>query len=494
MRRLLMLVLAVWFVVPFSVQAGVIGGDPSVVPGQWHVGDTPSYVDPAKPPIVFIHGFNSSSKTWWEENDMYQTAYENGYQTAFVDVHPDKNMWTNGPLLATKLREIYDHFGEKKLVVVAHSKGGIDTQNALVHQGAYPYVSNLITLSTPHHGSQLADLAYSNWTSWLSGILGSQNDAIYSLQTGYMKHYRTETDSHANVYRNPIYTFGGTSWGSFGSPLYFGGMYLNSHGQNDGAVTITSSRLPYATEVRIGEWDHLNIIKGSSTFALFKPYLTNVPAASFSAAGVSTSLDAEENIDDSSAIYRGGEFTNEATQTFTIEEGTKQINVDWLSDQKMDQVQLVSPSGKTYTKSVHSIDEGVFKGAHHHMFQLNAPEAGTWKVEAKHAKAAYFLNVNITSPLNSDVQLNTITPSSMEVVHTNNIQQIDANVKIKKNGKVIHKQQKKMNKKQKIAASLTEEGVHNITVDVKGKTKNGKPFERTIVKSVYVDGNGKVYK
>nr|WP_205187963.1 hypothetical protein [Metabacillus iocasae] len=493
-----MLVFVLWFAIPIGVQAGSIGGknDPSGIPGQWYLGDTPASIDPAKPPIVFVHGFNSSSKTWWENNDMYQTAYQNGYQTAFIDVHPDKNMWTNGPLLSTKLREIYNHFGGKKLVVVAHSKGGIDTQNALVHQGAYPYVSNLITLSTPHHGSQLADLAYSSWTSWLSGILGSKNDATYSLQMAYMKNYRTQTDSHANLYRNPIYTFGGTSWGGFGSALYWGGVYLNSYGKNDGAVTVTSSRLPYATEVRVSSWDHSSIREGRSTFSLFKPYLTSTQAASFVAssfAEASASLD--EEAEDSNEIHRGGQFKKQATQTFTIEDGTQQIDVDWLTDQKMDDVQLVSPSGKVHSKPARSKDEGIFKGAHHHMFQVASPEAGTWKVEVKHKKAAYLMSVNITSALNEDVHLESVTPSSLEVTHTENkIQQIDGDIKITKNGKTINKQFKNMNKKQKIAASFTEEGVYNITLDVKGTTKNGKSFERTLVKSVYVDRNGKVYK
>ncbi len=493
-----MLVFVVWFALPLGAQAGSIGGkdDPSGVPGQWYLGDTPASIDPAKPPIVFVHGFNSSSKTWWENNDMYQTAFQNGYQTAFIDVHPDKNMWTNGPLLSAKLREIYNHFGGKKLVVVAHSKGGIDTQNALVHQGAYPYVSNLITLSTPHHGSQLADLAYSSWTSWLTGILGSKNDATYSLQTAYMKNYRIQTDSHANLYRNPIYTFGGTSWGSFGSSLYWGGVYLNSYGSNDGAVTVTSSRLPYATEVRVSNWNHSSIKEGRSTFSLFRPYLTSTQAASFmtsSFAEASASL--EEEVEDSNEIHRGGQFTKQAAQTFVVEDGAQLIHVDWLSDQQMNHVQLVSPSGQVYGKPTYSKDEGVFKGAYHHLFQVATPEAGTWRVEAKHPKAAYLMSVNITSPLNEAVHIDSITPSSLDVTHTQpNIQQLDGDIKITKNNKTINKPFKNMNKKQKIAVSFTEEGVYNITLDVKGKTKNGKSFERTLVKSIYVDGNGKIYQ
>lgn len=491
MRRLFMLMMAFWLVVPLGAQAGGFGGkdDPSGVPGQWYVGNTPASVDPAKPVVVFVHGFHSSSNTWWEGNDMYNTAYQNGYQTAFIDVHPDKNMWTNGPVLKQKFEEIYRHFGNKKLVVVAHSKGGIDTQNALVHQGAYPYVSNLITLSSPHHGSQLADLAYSSWTSWLTGILGSQNDATYSLQTGYMKNYRAQTDSHANRLKNPIYTFGGTSWGSFGSALYFGGVYLNSYGSNDGAVTVTSSRLPYGREVRVGSWDH-STVKSSATFNLFKPYLTTTQALSASKISALEAVQHEE----SSNIYRGGEFTSSAVQEFTVEESATKIEVDWLSEQKMNDIELVSPTGKVYKKAVRTIDEGVFKGAHHHMFQVSSPEAGKWKVQAKHKKSAYFLNVSVKSSLNDDIELQNVTPSSVDVVHSGDVAKADATLNIKKNGKVVKKQQKDMKKNQQFNASFAEEGVYNITADIKGQTKDGKPFERTIVKSIYVDAKGKIFQ
>ena len=76
-------------------------------------------------------------------------------------------------IVSTKLEEIYNHFG-KKVNIVAHSKGGIDTQAALVGYGANRFVGNVITLATPHHGSNLADLSYSWWAGWLASILGQK--------------------------------------------------------------------------------------------------------------------------------------------------------------------------------------------------------------------------------------------------------------------------------------------------------------------------------
>ncbi|MFP3325215.1 alpha/beta hydrolase, partial [Planococcus sp. SIMBA_160] len=96
-------------------------------------------------PLVFVHGINSSSSTWFGRNDMAKQAVLNGYESAFIDLHPDQDMKRNGKLLAEKLKEIYDFFG-RKLIVIGHSKGGVDAQSALVYYNAHPYVDKVITL------------------------------------------------------------------------------------------------------------------------------------------------------------------------------------------------------------------------------------------------------------------------------------------------------------------------------------------------------------
>ncbi|WP_078379960.1 lipase family alpha/beta hydrolase [Sutcliffiella halmapala] len=495
MKRLVLILLVALLVVPVSVNAGSIGGkdNPGGVPGQWYVGDTPSFVDPNKPPIVFIHGINSSSRTWWENNNMYQTALTNGYQTAFIDVHPDKNMWDNGAIVNSRIRDIYNHFGQKKLVIVAHSKGGIDSQNALVHHGAHPYVSNLITLSTPHYGSQLADLAYSGWASWLASILGSKNDATYSLQTGYMNSYRPQIDNHTNRSRNRVYTLAGTSWGSFGSSLYWGGLYLNSYGSNDGAVTVTSSRLPYSTEVLVSNWNHTTVREGV-TFQYFRPYLTLTQAAgaSFALDEVSATVEPrEEEAISISTLHRGGEFQTEGKETFSVEENVAQIDLDWLSDKQTTDIEIISPSGKIHTNFQHSIDREIFQGGHHHTFQITKPEQGEWTVKAKKEQATYLMTVGFHSELNEEIVLEEAT---LELKNTGaKVKDFEVDVNIQKDGKAKSAYGMKVAKKGKVALNFTEEGVYSITLDVKGKTKNGNNFERTIVKSLYIDKNGNKY-
>lgn len=492
-RTLSLLIMFLLVLSPFTAFAGSLGkGDPEGTPGQWYLGSTPSYVDPAKSPIVFVHGLNSSATTWWVDNDMYDIAYNNGYETAFIDLYPTENMWDNGQLLALKLQDIYNHFGEK-VVVVAHSKGGIDTQSALVHYGAYPYVHRVVTLSSPHHGSQLADLAYSSWAGWLGDILGGKNNATYSLQTGYMATFRSQTDNHYNVNRVPFYTFGGTGWGSFGSSLYWGGLYLSSYGSNDGAVTVQSSRLPYATEIAVRDWNHSEIREGSSTFNYFESFLYEAGLNS-----LTSNISEVSNDTSVSTYYRGGSYSNNTKEVFDVEDKVSEITIDWMSDQKDTSLKLVAPDGKIYsTFSIEEDSSTVFAGAYHHSIQIPNPTPGEWKVEAQSKKENYLLSVNFKDGLNHnlDVSINELLDVTVQS-NSNAIEKVKNTISVDyyKNGKLTSKKVKLSNKngQPKVSIPHLGEGIYNLTVDIEGKSAKGTSFNRTFVKSVYIDKDGNI--
>ncbi|MFS8186294.1 esterase/lipase family protein [Rossellomorea marisflavi] len=464
---------------PSWTLAGDFGkDDPSGNPGEWYVGTNPAA---AKQPILFVHGLNSSSNTWWNENDMYDVAYRSGYKTAFIDLYPQKDMWANGALLAAKLKEIHDYFGGK-VVVVAHSKGGIDTQSALVHYGADRYVSKVITLSSPHHGSQLADLAYSNWAGWLAAIIGSKNEATASLQTGYMSQFRSQTDGSSGMI--PFYTMGGTSWGGFGGSLYWGGLYLSGYGSNDGAVTIASSRLPNAQEVAIGKWDHKTVKEGSSTFSIFQSLLSSSPTHDVGSRKESA-LKAN-----TSSFIRGGEYTKHSKESFWVEVGAERINIDWLATNVIEDVYLTSPDGEVTELKPSGKDQGsYFNGAIHHVGTVENPIEGEWKVSSLSKKpGAYLLNVGFTSPLNDD--LGVTTTEKGVSIQSNMISGVTQHTMFEfyPKGKTVSQSVKG------IGAMLNAgEGTYNLTTDIESDYK-GKPFNRTIIQSVYLNQNGQIVK
>lgn len=477
MRKRLTVFALVWMLlVPVAVCAGDLGGGSGGVPGTWYTGASPAWIDPAKSPLVFVHGYNNSASVWWEGNDMYETALAEGYQTAFIDLHPDRDMWENGLLLSQKLKTIYDFFGGKKLVVVAYSKGGVDTQTALVHYGAHAYVSNVITLSTPHHGTQLSDLAYSSSAGWLAALLGSQNDATRSLQTGYMTYYRTITDPHENVVRNKYYTLGGTKWGIFGSALYWGGLYLSSYGPNDGVVTVASSRVPGGTIVQEGKWNHTTIREGSYTFQVFKPFTgAGQQAVAYTAAdGESPGIN---------QIVKGGKADVAVKDSFVIEEAAKSFRLAFLSEQRLDGLKLEGPGGEEYEAvEIHQDRGGFFKGAWVHQFEVEAAKAGTWTVTGP--AAVYFYTVAIDSPLGAKLKNGSLKAAyKTKWVHFG----LDSKKKLKE----IRKGTKAGKVKN---GDFSEPGVYNLTTEVTGRGSDGKPFERTLVESIYVDRSGKIHR
>lgn len=476
------LLMVLLLMVPVATRAGGLGGGSSGTPGTWYVGSNPAWVDPAKAPIVFIHGYNSSASIWWDGNDMYETALANGYQTAFIDLYPERDMWENGAMLAGKLKQIYEYFGNKKLVVVGHSKGGVDTQTALVHYGAHQYVSNVITLSSPHHGTQLSDLAHSSSAWWLAALLGNNNDATRSLMTGNMKYFRSITDGKPETKLNRYYTLGGYKWGSFGSALYWGGLYLSSYGSNDGVVTISSSRLPGGTIVREGAWNHTTIREGSYTFSVFKPYtMSEQPAISNTFESAGSMEEPETN-----QIVKGGKAEKAIRESFVIEDGAESFQMAFLSEKKISSLKLKGPDGQEYKALAIEQDSGdFFKGAWVHTFKIDKPEGGNWKVTGP--AASYLLVVGIESPL--DDELNKAKSQSVKVSYKTKW------IKYDLDGKKKLKEAGKGSKAGKVLdGDLTEPGVYNLTTEVTGVDAKGKPFERTIIESIYVDENGKTQR
>lgn len=516
--------------VPAGVQImGSKGGGKSYTPGTWYLGSTPPNVDYSKPPIVFVQGKNGVAQSWWEDtvyhgrNDMYDYAYNNGYRTAFVQLYDaagngSHDMWDNGQLLAQLLREISEHFGEK-VNVVSHSKGGIDTQAALIHYNAWPYVGKVITLGTPHHGSHLANLAYSSWAGWLADLLGQQDDGTYVLQTGYMEYFRSITDNHSNRSKNMYYTAAGTSWGPFPSALWTGGAYLAFQGQNDGLVNVWSTQLPYGRHLFTANYDHDNIRMGRTAFPRIESELRNIGTTmsqaqqkeAFVTKAVEPNAEGEQ-------IVRGGplQANKMVEETMVIESGRQEAIFQVLTKNKNVDTVLISPSGKMYTSrsAEYLTAEGhdVFKGASVKAFRISRPEAGTWKVRlTSKAKDAYLLMTTLPGAPTIEVDLE--KPARGEVpVHVKmknpdkwELKNFDVKMKVvpttPRKDRKMKKEIKEMRLKQiqdkkskeftgKISGKMNP-GVYNVTLEIQGETKDGEPYQRTVIRSFFVPGDKK---
>lgn len=488
---------------PLFTITGKASNGNSETPGEWYIGSTPPNLIPNSPVLLFVPGLNNVAQVFWEDNDMYQTAYNAGYQTAFVQLYDaggaSATMWDNGALLAQKISEISNHFGGKPITVVAYSKGGVDTQTALTYYGAWQYVNNVITLSSPHHGSQLADLAYSSGAGWLADLMGATGDGTYSMQMGYMADFRSQTDSQPRAYYNDYYTLGGTDWGSAFSSTWYGGAYLSQYGSNDGVVTTASSQLPGGQLVAIGDWNHTTVRTGV-TFPVFDNYLTDSTFYSMKSNIVQN--DSIEKMFPSYNLWTdGGPLTANAPKevSITVEDDVKEIALNVLTTGELANVQLISPSGKVITPEVHSIkiDEGVFLGARNNLVSLKKPQAGEWKlVLTAKQEDAYLLVANYeaankilhtnNSTTNGSSQITYQLNADPEIVEEKSLQ---ATYKITQSSNPANSKTLTVKGSNNLSKTMTVNNrneVYNITIEVEGITKQGKPFKRTIIDSVFV--------
>jgi hypothetical protein len=478
---------------------GKAGNGNEETPGEWYAGDTPSQPVANAPVLLFVPGLNNVAQVFWEDNDMYETALNAGYQTAFIQMHDaggtSADMWDNGELLAEKIEEISAHFDGAPITVVAYSKGGVDTQTALTYYGAQEYVDNVITLSSPHHGSELADLAYSSWAGWLADLIGAQGDGTYAMQMANMENFRSQIDQDPLAYYNNYYTLGGTDWGPLFSSNWLGGTYLSQFGSNDGVVTTESSKLPNGHEIAIGDWNHTSIRTGEM-FPIFEQYLmTEQPldTSSFSADHV------DKNTQAVNQWVHGGSLDEGAANelSIAIENNVEKVSLHLMTLNRLSNIRLIDPSGDEVIPKVKTNinKEGVFAGAMSHYIILEEPMGGEWSITMNTSQDdAYLLIADYTAaPL---IERNEIS-ASKGIYHVKmdrtQVRQdtIKATYHITQssnpeNSEVYSAKGLNINLYDTIVFEGTDE-VYNITIDMEGLTETGEVFKRTIIDSVYAD-------
>ncbi|HVS01013.1 MAG TPA: hypothetical protein VMW27_30625 [Thermoanaerobaculia bacterium] len=183
----------------------------------------------AMAPILLVHGTAAGPDTWEELVDDLEAAgapFEDNIQLT-----PNGSVAANGRQLAGIVKDQAASFGVKKVHLVVHSKGGLDSRRYLSahYDPETVRVLSLHTLSTPHHGSILADLSYANRTVeeaesedpdlmfylnvdyWLDGRRGPQRPALDDLRTGAAREFNANNSLPQGV---RLYTYGADADGN----------------------------------------------------------------------------------------------------------------------------------------------------------------------------------------------------------------------------------------------------------------------------------------
>ena len=134
---------------------------------------------------VLVHGYHSTGNTWrakgitsllaangWHDAGFYtpQGNYapytnplsNNGKYLVTAELPSESPVEIQSDLLSQYLMDIMHKFPQQKIHIIAHSAGGIVARYSLVtlyQQNKVTNISQLITISTPHFGSVIAEVA-----------------------------------------------------------------------------------------------------------------------------------------------------------------------------------------------------------------------------------------------------------------------------------------------------------------------------------------------
>jgi triacylglycerol lipase len=112
-------------------------------------------------PILFVHGWNSSSSTW---NTMISRFQADGWTT------PELNNWsynysqsnaTTASQIATKVDSILKATCATKVDLISHSMGGLSTRYYVKNLGGGAKVDDFVSLGGPNHGTDTANFCFS---------------------------------------------------------------------------------------------------------------------------------------------------------------------------------------------------------------------------------------------------------------------------------------------------------------------------------------------
>src|SRR5215208_116177 len=112
-------------------------------------------------PILFVHGWNSSSSTWTTMVGRFQA---DGWSS------PELNNWsynysqsnaTTASQIATKVDSILKATCATKVDLISHSMGGLSTRYYVKNLGGGAKVDEWVSLGGPNHGTDTANFCFS---------------------------------------------------------------------------------------------------------------------------------------------------------------------------------------------------------------------------------------------------------------------------------------------------------------------------------------------
>jgi len=173
-------------------------------------------------PVVLVHGIfahdRASSIKFWGR--IPEALRSRGIKVFLGNTDAWGGVDTNALLLKKTIENIVARAEAKKVNIIAHSKGGIDSRYLIWKYGFGDKVASLTSICTPHHGSEIADLIYNKKItqkkiarkalSAFGELYGDANPnlckLIYQLTTAKMKEFNAKITMDNQVFYQSLYT------------------------------------------------------------------------------------------------------------------------------------------------------------------------------------------------------------------------------------------------------------------------------------------------
>jgi triacylglycerol lipase len=207
-------------------------------------------------PVILVHGIGFRDKTvlgkYWGSTSA--VLIEHGAKVFSGGQDAYGAIAVNAGLLKNQILAILVKTGAKKVNIIAHSRGGIESRYMISKLDMQDIVASLTTISTPHHGSIMADIimkqindesVFTSVIDFFAKIMGDNNPESFNagkeLTRAAMKDFNLKVPDAKSVYYQ---SYAGEIDASVAHPVWK--LMFNTiskyEGANDGLVSIDSAK------------------------------------------------------------------------------------------------------------------------------------------------------------------------------------------------------------------------------------------------------------
>lgn len=216
----------------------------------------------ANKPVVLMHGFGmfAAIRRQGHMHDLAMHLRSRGILAYAPNVPPYNPVEVRAGIWKERLSRVLDETGASKVMLIAHSMGGLDARYLISQLDFHEQISDLVTISTPHHGSSLANFILEQpdrLTEWLSGFANWMGTAaMQEVESDFKKTINELTPEYVCDTFNPMvpdhpgvryWSYAGKagresqfSISPFLNPLNY--ILYNREGLNDGFVSVESAQ------------------------------------------------------------------------------------------------------------------------------------------------------------------------------------------------------------------------------------------------------------